>query len=192
MKYKNIFFLLVATLLSLNSFAQVKKTPATEKNQASEKKAAVVDKKTVAIDKKLQVLEKTPAVANAPIADTIKIKIKSEPETIDTLTNLSLKFKSYKKIAHASYYHDKFNGKRTASGRKFDNKKYTAAHRKFPFGTKLKITNEANGKFVIVEVIDRGPFSRGREIDLSKKAFMELVDNKNSGAVDVKIEVEDK
>lgn len=192
MKYKNIFFLLVATLLSLNSFAQVKKTPATEKNQASEKKAVVVDKKTVAIDKKLQVLEKTPAVANAPIADTIKIKIKSEPETIDTLTNLSLKFKSYKKIAHASYYHDKFNGKRTASGRKFDNKKYTAAHRKFPFGTKLKITNEANGKFVIVEVIDRGPFSRGREIDLSKKAFMELVDNKNSGAVDVKIEVEDK
>lgn len=183
---------MVATLLSLNSFAQVKKTPATEKNQASEKKAAVVDKKTVAIDKKLQVLEKTPAVANAPIADTIKIKIKSEPETIDTLTNLSLKFKSYKKIAHASYYHDKFNGKRTASGRKFDNKKYTAAHRKFPFGTKLKITNEANGKFVIVEVIDRGPFSRGREIDLSKKAFMELVDNKNSGAVDVKIEVEDK
>jgi len=192
MKYKNIFSLLIATLLSLNGIAQVKKPQAVEKVQTSEKKAAVVDKKAMIVDKKVQVLEKNPTAANTPIADTIKIKIKGEPEAIDTLTNLSLKFKPYKKVAHASYYHDKFNGKRTASGKKFDNKKYTAAHRKFPFGTKLRITNEANGKFVIVEVIDRGPFSRGREIDLTKKAFMELVDNKNSGAVDVKIEIEDK
>lgn len=98
------------------------------------------------------------------------------------------KFVFFKKNAHASYYHDKFNGKRTASGKRFDNKKLTAAHRKFPFGTKLRITNEANGKSVIVEVIDRGPFARGREIDLSKKAFMEITSNKGSGAVIVKIE----
>ena len=99
-----------------------------------------------------------------------------------------LKLKAYKKNAHASYYHQKFNGKRTSSGVRFDNTKYTAAHRKFPFGTKLKITNEANHKSVIVEVIDRGPFSKGREIDLTKKAFMEIVDNKNSGKVMVTIE----
>jgi rare lipoprotein A len=98
------------------------------------------------------------------------------------------KFVFFKKNAHASYYHDKFNGKRTASGKRFDNKKLTAAHRKFPFGTKLRITNEANGKSVVVEVIDRGPFARGREIDLSKKAFMEITSNKGSGAVIVKIE----
>lgn len=98
------------------------------------------------------------------------------------------KFVFFKKNAHASYYHDKFNGKRTASGKRFDNQKLTAAHRKFPFGTKLKITNEANGKSVIVEVIDRGPFARGREIDLSKKAFMDITSNKSSGAVNVKIE----
>ncbi|WP_281238523.1 MULTISPECIES: septal ring lytic transglycosylase RlpA family protein [Flavobacterium] len=98
------------------------------------------------------------------------------------------KFVFFKKNAHASYYHDKFNGKRTASGKRFDNQKLTAAHRKFPFGTKLKITNEANGKSVIVEVIDRGPFARGREIDLSKKAFMDITSNKRSGAVNVKIE----
>jgi len=98
------------------------------------------------------------------------------------------KFVFFKKNAHASYYHDKFNGKRTASGKRFDNQKLSAAHRKFPFGTKLRITNEANGKSVIVEVIDRGPFARGREIDLSKKAFMDIASNKSSGAVIVKIE----
>ena len=98
------------------------------------------------------------------------------------------KFVFFKKNAHASYYHDKFNGKKTASGTRFNNQKLTAAHRKFPFGTKLKITNEANGKSVVVEVTDRGPFARGREIDLSKKAFMDITSNKNSGAVIVKIE----
>lgn len=98
-------------------------------------------------------------------------------------------FKFYKKDVQASYYANKFNGKRTASGKKFDNTKYTAAHRKLPFGTKLRVTNESNGKSVIVEVTDRGPFSRGREIDLSRKAFMEITSNKNSGSTKVKIEI---
>lgn len=125
--------------------------------------------------------------------DTIKeLGMKSEPALIDTLTNVSLKFKPYKKSVHASYYHNKFNGKRTSSGQRFDNQKYTAAHRKFPFGTKLRVTNEKNGKFVIVEVTDRGPFSRGREIDLTRKAFMEIADNKNSGSMSVTIEEEVK
>jgi rare lipoprotein A len=99
-----------------------------------------------------------------------------------------LKLKPFKKNAHASYYHQKFHGRRTSSGVKFDNTKYTAAHRKLPFGTKLKITNEVNHKSVIVEITDRGPFTKGREIDLTKKAFMEIVDNKNSGKVMVTIE----
>ncbi|WP_281227521.1 septal ring lytic transglycosylase RlpA family protein [Flavobacterium aquiphilum] len=106
----------------------------------------------------------------------------------DTTVVETGKFVFFKKNCHASYYHDKFNGKRTASGKRFDNKKLSAAHRKFPFGTKLRITNEANGKSVIVEVIDRGPFARGREIDLSKRAFMEIASNKGGGAVVVKIE----
>lgn len=106
----------------------------------------------------------------------------------DTIIVETGKFVFFKKNAHASYYHDKFNGKRTASGKRFDNQKLTAAHRKFPFGTRLRITNEANGKSVVVEVTDRGPFARGREIDLSKKAFMDITSNKKSGAVIVKIE----
>jgi rare lipoprotein A len=108
-------------------------------------------------------------------------------DSIETLGNL--KYKLYKKSAHASYYASKFNGRRTASGKKFDNNKYTAAHRKLPFGTKLRVTNEVNGKCVIVEVTDRGPFTKGREIDISKRAFMDIAHNKGSGAVNVTIEV---
>jgi rare lipoprotein A len=121
---------------------------------------------------------------------TAKVEKVVEPVAIapDTVIVETGKFVLFKKNAHASYYHDKFNGKKTASGKRFDNSKLTAAHRKLPFGTKLKITNEANGKFVIVEVIDRGPFARGREIDLSKKAFMDITSNKRGGAVIVKIE----
>lgn len=118
--------------------------------------------------------------------DTIK-KNAAIADSLGLISNLKLKL--HKKNAHASYYHDKFNGRRTASGKKFDNSKYTAAHRKFPFGTKLKITNEINGKSVIVEVTDRGPFSKGREIDLTRKAFMEIAANKGSGAQKVTIEV---
>lgn len=95
----------------------------------------------------------------------------------------------YKTNAHASYYHDKFNGRKTASGKLFDNNKLTAAHKKLPFGSKLKITNEKNNKSVIVEVTDRGPFVNGREIDLSKKAFMNITSNIKSGVVYVKIEI---
>ena len=125
--------------------------------------------------------------------DTIKSSIITQIEQNDTIAIFeNLKFKPYKKNAHASYYHDKFNGLKTASGTVFSNSKYTAAHKKLPFGTKVKVTNEKNGRFVIVEITDRGPFSKTREIDLTRKAFMELVDNKGSGSVIVTIEVEVK
>lgn len=100
-------------------------------------------------------------------------------------TNVSL----YKSKGVASYYHDKFNRKKTASGERFSNNNYTAAHKDLPFGTKVKITNIENGKSVIVTITDRGPFSKGREIDLTKKAFMEITDKKTHGEIDVKIEI---
>lgn len=115
-------------------------------------------------------------IKNSVIADSLKL-----------VSNLKLKL--HKKNAHASYYADKFNGRRTASGRRFDNQKYTAAHRKLPFGTKVKVTNEANGKSVIVEITDRGPFIKGREIDLTKRAFMDIATSRSSGAVKVTIEI---
>ncbi|MBY8963823.1 septal ring lytic transglycosylase RlpA family protein [Flavobacterium sp. D11R37] len=104
-------------------------------------------------------------------------------------TSASGSFSVYDKKAVACYYHDKFNGRKTASGEKFSNSKYTAAHKKLPFGTKVKVTNKANDKSVIVTINDRGPFTRGRDIDLSKKAFMEITDNKNHGTLNVIIEV---
>ena len=126
--------------------------------------------------------------------DTVKgIKTQVEQVSIkDTLFIEAVNYKLYKKDAHASYYADKFHGRRTASGKKYDKNKLTAAHRKLPFGTFLKITNETNGKSVIVEITDRGPFTRGREIDLSKKAFMEIASNKRSGAVNVTIEISEE
>ena len=126
------------------------------------------------------------AVVKPVVQDTINPLLISV-DSLETIGNLT--YKLYKKKAHASYYHNKFNGKRTASGKRFDNNKYTAAHRKLPFGTKLRITNEVNGNCVIVEVNDRGPFSKGREIDLSRRAFMEIAHNKNSGYVNVTIEI---
>jgi rare lipoprotein A len=131
----------------------------------------------------------------APVLkDTISIENPAavQPEIIfnDTVIAVKGKFRLYKKSAHASYYADKFSGRKTASGKKFSNKKYTAAHRKLPFGTIVRVTNEANGQCVLVEITDRGPFSRGREIDLSKRAFMEIASNKNSGSMLVKIEVD--
>lgn len=97
--------------------------------------------------------------------------------------------KIYEKKAVAVYYHDKYNGKPTASGELFSNNKYTAAHKTLPFGTKLRVTNLVNQKSTEVKVNDRGPFTKGRDIDLSKKAFMEITDNKSKGALDVKIEI---
>jgi rare lipoprotein A len=123
--------------------------------------------------------------------DSIKNEKVVQPSVIfnDSVIVIKGLFKPYKKDVQASYYANKFNGRRTASGKRFDNTKYTAAHRKLPFGTKLRVTNESNGKFVLVEVTDRGPFSRGREIDLSRRAFMDITSNKNSGSMKVKIEI---
>jgi rare lipoprotein A len=74
----------------------------------------------------------------------------------------------------ASYYAAKFNGRRTASGETFDNREMTAAHRTLPFGSLVRVTNPANGKSVVVRINDRGPFTRGRLIDVSRAAAEEL------------------
>jgi rare lipoprotein A len=132
----------------------------------------------------IQAQKITKKVTSKTVIDTAKNKA-----IVSDTIKPRIKLKAFKSKAHASYYANKFNGKRTSSGIRFSNDKYTAAHRKLPFGTKLKVTNEENGKWVIVEVIDRGPFSRGREIDLSKRAFMEIASNKNSGSTIVKLEI---
>jgi rare lipoprotein A len=122
--------------------------------------------------------------------DTISKTIVDKPTiVIDTMVVPKGKYKPFKKLAHASYYAEKFTGRKCASGRIFDNNKYYAAHKSLPFGTKLKVTNERNGKTVYVEVVDRGPFVKGRELDLSHRAFRDINPARGSGAVIVTIEI---
>lgn len=74
----------------------------------------------------------------------------------------------------ASFYGGEFHGRRTASGERYDHQEMTAAHRTLPFGTRVRVTNVENGKSVVVRITDRGPFRKGRVIDVSKRAAREL------------------
>jgi rare lipoprotein A len=88
----------------------------------------------------------------------------------------------------ASYYGRELQGNRTASGQRFDAEGFTAAHRTLPLGTRLRVTNLANGRSVIVTVNDRGPFVHSRLIDVSLGAAREI-NMVRSGRAQVKLEV---
>ena len=87
-----------------------------------------------------------------------------------------------------SYYADDFHGKQTSSGETYDMHALTAAHRTFPFGTKVLVTNLENNKTVIIRVNDRGPFKEGRIMDLSIGAAKEI-DLILHGTAHVRLEV---
>ena len=97
----------------------------------------------------------------------------------------------YKSSAEASYYAEKYHGRKTASGESFNMYAMTCAHKTLPFGTLLRVTNLSNNKSVDVRVNDRGPFVKGREIDVSKAAAQKLGMIK-SGTARVRIEIIDK
>ncbi|SDN35391.1 rare lipoprotein A [Pseudomonas arsenicoxydans] len=80
----------------------------------------------------------------------------------------------YDKTGVASYYGAKHQGKRTASGERFNKNSLTAAHRQLPFGTRVKVTNLNNDKSCVVRINDRGPHARGRLIDVSHEAAERL------------------
>ena len=94
-------------------------------------------------------------------------------------------------LGKASWYGPKFHGRTTASGEPFDMHGLTAAHRTLPFGTRVRVTNEANGKTVVVRINDRGPFVGKRVIDLSRKAA-QVIGLVKTGVGRVKIEVLDR
>ena len=91
-------------------------------------------------------------------------------------------------IGIASYYGKKFHKKLTANGETFNMYKVSAAHKSYPLGTKVRVTNLENGKSIKLVINDRGPFVRGRIIDLSYKAARKL-DFVNQGTVKVRIDV---
>ena len=88
----------------------------------------------------------------------------------------------------ASWYGPQFHGKLTASGEVFNQWKFTAAHRTFPWGSKVRVTNLANGKAVEVHINDRGPFTKGRIIDVSRAAARAL-GMIESGTTTVRVEL---
>ncbi len=96
--------------------------------------------------------------------------------------------KLYVKEGVASYYANKFHGRKTTSGEKYHKNKFTAAHRTLPFGTKVKVTNLKNKKWVIVRVNDRGPYNRKRIIDLSFRAAKHLGITNGKGIAKVRVE----
>lgn len=89
----------------------------------------------------------------------------------------------------AAYYATAFHGRRTASGSIYDERDLTAAHRTLPFGTRVRVTRLENGKEVVVTINDRGPFTKGRVIDLSREAARRL-DLIQDGIARVRVEAE--
>jgi len=87
----------------------------------------------------------------------------------------------------ASFYGDEFEGRRTASGARYDHDQLTAAHRTLPFGTRVRVVNLENDKEVEVVINDRGPHKKGRIIDLSHEAA-ETIDLVDAGLAKVRVE----
>ncbi len=94
----------------------------------------------------------------------------------------------YSESGIASYYSAKYQNRKTASGERFNNRSMTAAHKSLPFGTKVIVTNINNGKTVVVTINDRGPYVKGRIIDLTQSAFSKI-EHIDKGIVEVKIRV---
>jgi rare lipoprotein A len=91
----------------------------------------------------------------------------------------------------ASYYADKFIGRKTANGDIYSHNELTCAHRTLPFGTKLKVTNPANNVSLILTVNDRGPFTGNRVLDVSKSAA-QLLGMISKGVIRLKVEIIDQ
>ncbi|PST88924.1 septal ring lytic transglycosylase RlpA family protein [Photobacterium iliopiscarium] len=124
-----------------------------------------------------------------PVLIIKPVEYKKEVKPISVPTSTSTATSKSKVIdGKASYYANMFQGRKTANGQIFDQGKLTAAHRTLPFGTKVKVTNINNHKSVIVTINDRGPFIRGRIIDLSSSAF-KAIGNPRTGVLNVTMEI---
>jgi rare lipoprotein A len=104
------------------------------------------------------------------------------------LTSVASSDRSHGLQGTASYYGGKFHGRKTASGERFNMNAMTAAHKTLPLGTRVRVTNLRNGESVEVKINDRGPYVKGRIIDLSKGAAREL-GMIHSGTARVKVEI---
>lgn len=109
-----------------------------------------------------------------------------------TTPDASIDHDSHPQNPKASWYGEQFHGKLMSNKQRFDMNKMTAAHRKLPFGTKVRVTDKHTGKNVVVEITDRGPYKyRNRVIDLSKAAAQKL-GILEKGTADIKLDIIEK
>ena len=130
----------------------------------------------------------------APRADPPADRTRPSPQVVTPTTNAHpvdperISTANAYQVGVASYYGEKFHGRKTANGETFNMYKLTAAHRVLPLGTVVKVTHLENGRWVVVKVNDRGPFIEGRILDLSFAAALEL-EMVQQGTAKVMIEI---
>lgn len=113
---------------------------------------------------------------------------KNESKSVMTIKKEDLDNFTHYQSGTASFYSKNLNGSKTSSGERHRSNEMMAAHKSLPFGTKVKVTNLNNGKSVIVRINDRGPFVRGRVIDLSYAAFSQI-ESPGKGVTKVELQV---
>lgn len=170
-KLLTIFFVLSA--FSTASFSKGSKHRNKESSQSSNIKADIIK----------EIIKKT--YIDDGVFKSLEELKKDQPANVDT--DVSRSFTHYQ-AGTASFYGEKWNGRRTSNGEVFNTRLLTAAHRTLPFGTLVRVTNQANGKSVVVRINDRGPFKQGRVIDLTKAAF-EAIESVQRGLTRVKLEI---
>ena len=107
------------------------------------------------------------------IAEVVAVEEKPVEATFPLLAPMARK-PAHVERGKGSYYGPEFEGKRTANGEVFRANTHTAAHRSLPFGTKVRVKNLANGREVTLRINNRGPFVKGRIIDVSERAARDL------------------
>ena len=164
-----------ASVVAASSWEETKNAAevTVEKEKASQESVMVTNLNTIYQNKEenLNVNSK-----NKAVADTFEKVIEEREKYTHFQTGM------------ASYYGGSWHGKKTANGEIFNENSLTAAHKTLPFGTKVKVTNLDNGKSVVVRINNRGPYSKGRVIDLSKVAFSKIAST-SKGVTRVKLEV---
>ncbi|HEY7321730.1 MAG TPA: septal ring lytic transglycosylase RlpA family protein [Candidatus Binatia bacterium] len=170
-----ILFIL-SILFILNGLACSDDKHGTEANRRANKEAEKIAQK---VKRKAERSEKAEGRQDL-IKDKVTVKTGTDGKPV------------VEQLGEASYYGPGFHGKKTATGEKFDQNHLTAAHPSLPLGTKATVTNLENGNSVDVKINDRGPYVKGRDIDLSKGAAKELGIGKKEGVAPVKIEAEVK
>lgn len=164
---------------SKRSRNRVAKTDEAEVKKQKVARTEAAEKPQVKVD----LPERKQAAEKPATAENSKIAVREVETKVETEGNLRV---TSTQSGIASYY-GYGTGSQTASGQRFNPNAMTAAHRTLPFGTKVRVTNKRNGKTVVVTINDRGPFIRGRVIDLSTAAAG-VIGMKSSGLAPVTVE----